>query len=202
MNGTVYIIRNIVNSKVYIGSTSRQLSIRMREHKCRAGKSITGVKNYEIYKEMVSTGFNNFYIEPLATDIELDKLKEVESLFIETYYDEDNLLNRYKDLSKQDIDIIIREYNSGLTMKQIGSKYSHCKKTVSFFLKKNGILIREWNEEQKIKIDDEVLKRLYIDEFMTSPEIAKMYNTSPQTISKHLKKMGITMRRAVKRIYL
>lgn len=202
MNGTVYIIKNTANQKVYIGSTTRNLSVRMKEHRCRANKSITGVKNYEVYKEMALIGIDKFYIESLETNICTDKLKQVESEYIESYKDKSNLLNRYKNLSYKDIQIIIDEYKTGLTIKEIGAKYSHCKKTVSFFLKKNGIEIKEWNEEQRIKIDDEELKNMYVNKFMTTVEIAKIYNTSSQTIRKHLIKIKIPLRRAVKRIYL
>jgi hypothetical protein len=75
-NGKVYVIRNIVNDKVYIGSTTQPLSKRMVEH--RGNVTNTKRQNYKIYQNMHEIGVEHFYIEllelcPCETKEQLNK---------------------------------------------------------------------------------------------------------------------------------
>jgi hypothetical protein len=62
-NGKIYIIRNHINDKVYIGSTTQTLSKRFSWHKSSINKSRS--KNYPLYIEMKHIGVEKFYIELL-----------------------------------------------------------------------------------------------------------------------------------------
>lgn len=197
---TVYIIRNSENDKVYIGSTTQPLNVRMREHRSRARQG----KRYDLYDEMRRVGIDKFSIEPLlevpgATSEEIHR-EELDA--IKGYPDKSKLLNTKLGISYKDIEYIVHEYQDGKAIKKIAKERGHCSKSVSKILKEEGIEIKDWNEIERIKISDEELRRLYIDEFMTTPEIAEMYGTSALTISKHLRKAGIQPRRAVNRKYL
>jgi group I intron endonuclease len=59
-NGKVYVIRNTVNDKVYVGSTTQPLCKRMVEHRIDS-KTKTG----KIYQKMREIGIEKFYIELL-----------------------------------------------------------------------------------------------------------------------------------------
>jgi hypothetical protein len=59
--GKIYIIRNIVNNKVYIGLTSSSLVSRLAEHKSKA----TNGSLTKLHKAMRKRGINNFYIKLL-----------------------------------------------------------------------------------------------------------------------------------------
>ncbi len=61
--GQIYIIRNHVNDRVYIGSTTRTLAQRMSHH--RHDSKRDEKKHYKIYKAFAELGVENFYIERL-----------------------------------------------------------------------------------------------------------------------------------------
>ena len=197
---TVYIIRNSENDKVYIGSTTQPLHKRMNEHRSRA---ING-KRYVFYDEMRRIGVDKFTIEPMLEipNATQEEIHRAELDAIKTYPDKAKLLNTALGISYSDIDAIIEEYKNGKAIKKIAKERGHCSKSVSAVLKSQGIEIKDWNEIERIKIDDEELRRLYVDEMKTTPEIAEMYGTSHQTILKRLRKIGIKPRRAVNRKYL
>ncbi len=104
----------------------------------------------------------------------------------------DDILNEIKD----------KYINEGYTLEKIKKEYGYNKWVISPILKTLGVEIRDWNGVQKIKIDDNELLQLYCNDLKTSVEIAKMYNTSHQTILKHLKKLNVEIRPAKKRSYL
>jgi len=193
-------IRNSENDKVYIGSTTQKLNKRLNEHRSRAANG----KRYLLYDEMRKIGTDKFTIEPIleipgATQEEIHRA-ELDA--IKGYPDKSNLLNTSLGISYKDIEYIVQEYQSGKAIKKIAKERGHCSKSVSSVLKREGIEIKDWNEIEKIPILDEDLKRLYVDEMKTTPEIAEMYGTSHQTILKRLRKIGIQPRRAVNRKYL
>jgi len=197
---TVYIIRNSENDKVYIGSTTQKLNRRLNEHRSRANNG----KRYELYEEMRAIGPEKFTIEPVleipgATSEEIHRA-ELDA--IKGYHDKSKLLNRKLGVSYSDIDYIVKEYQAGKAIKKIAKERGHCSKSVAFILKEEGVEIRDWNEIEKIPIEDEDLRRMYVDEMKTTPEIAEMYGTSHQTILKRLRKLGIVPRKAVNRKYL
>ena len=60
-NGKIYSIRNFVNDKVYVGSTTQALSKRMQKHRSDAKRRVKG--NCKLYQTMIELGIENFYIE-------------------------------------------------------------------------------------------------------------------------------------------
>lgn len=60
-NGKIYVIRNHINDKVYVGSTTQALSKRFSKHKGDHKSKKT--YEYPIYKAMREIGVENFYIE-------------------------------------------------------------------------------------------------------------------------------------------
>ena len=197
---TVYIIRNSENEKVYIGSTLQPLRIRMNQHRSRAMRG----RKYDIYAEMRRIGIDKFWIEPLVEipGATSEEIHRVELDNIKAYPDKANLLNQKLGVSYRDIEYIVEEYKAGKAIKKIAKERGHCSKSVAAILKSEGVEIKDWNEIEKVKIDDEDLRRMYVDEMMTTPEIAEVYNTSPQTIRKRLIKNGVKLRKAVNRKYL
>lgn len=193
-------IRNSENDKVYIGSTTQKLNRRLNEHRSRAAHG----KHYLLYEEMRRIGTDKFTIEPILEipDATQEEIHRAELDAIKGYPDKSKLLNTSLGISYKDIEYIVQEYQKGKAIKKIAKERGHCSKAVSIVLKQEGIEIKDWNEIEKIKITDEDLRRLYVDEMKTTPEIAEMYGTSHQTILKRLRKIGIQPRRAVNRKYL
>jgi group I intron endonuclease len=79
---TVYIIRNRINSKKYVGETTTNLQIRWNGHKtsARQGKSKT-----KIARAMNKYGINNFYIEPVYYTESIEELYAIEEFLIEAW---------------------------------------------------------------------------------------------------------------------
>lgn len=77
----IYLIKNLINGKCYIGQTRRKISKRFKGH-CRTaskgGKSI-------IHQAIAKHGVENFTIEELATAIDQVELDRLEQQFIEQY---------------------------------------------------------------------------------------------------------------------
>ena len=59
--GKIYKLINIIDDKIYIGSTIQPLSKRLCEQKCRANG--TDRSHYKVHHRMAKLGIYNFYIE-------------------------------------------------------------------------------------------------------------------------------------------
>jgi len=59
IKGKIYCIRNNINDKIYIGSTTQSLSSRMGGHRRDSLRKV----NYKIYQAFNELGIENFYIE-------------------------------------------------------------------------------------------------------------------------------------------
>ena len=59
--GKIYCVRNTINDDIYIGSTCQSLSQRMAQHR----KAMTARQRMKLYKSMIESGRENFYIELL-----------------------------------------------------------------------------------------------------------------------------------------
>lgn len=94
--GYIYIIKNKINSKVYIGQTITTIEQRFRQHK----NAINHISEYpyNLYYAMIKHGVKNFYVEELKkiecdTSFELnEKLNKYEREYIRKY---DSLNNGY-----------------------------------------------------------------------------------------------------------
>lgn len=95
-NGYIYIIRNNVNNKVYIGKTRRTVEIRWRQH--INSVHYKAMQNIHFYKALQKYGVNNFYVETLEHITSNDKsdliknLNELEKYYIQKY---DSFKNGY-----------------------------------------------------------------------------------------------------------
>jgi group I intron endonuclease len=97
--GFIYIIKNNINNKMYVGQTTRNVKLRFKEHKC--------AKNRLLNDEIKKFGKDNFFIF-FTLEIENDKLNEEELNYIKKYntlfpygYNKiDNSLLKYEDKKK------------------------------------------------------------------------------------------------------
>ena len=83
MKGYIYIIKNTINNKVYIGQTSRTIQARFQQHLNAAKRGDT--EGMIIYNAIRKYGAENFYIEELEY-VEVELLNERERYWIQ-YYD-------------------------------------------------------------------------------------------------------------------
>jgi hypothetical protein len=112
MNNCVYKIENLINGKIYIGSTNN-FARRMREHKAYVTCSSDRVGyNKPLYRSFRKRGLENFDFSiivdnieslTLARKIEAQKIQEYDCLFPKGY----NLKENTEGLSEQDINHLI-----------------------------------------------------------------------------------------------
>lgn len=190
MSGFIYIIRNTINSKVYIGQTKTTIEQRWQEH-LRHAKYGDQVIN----RAMRKYGIDKFYIETLEI-CTLDVLDYREVFYIDLY-DSTNKLKGYnvsiggktpkfkrKTISLSTlIDLYIRERR---TLEEIASKYEVTRYIICNELRKAGVSIRDRHESvmRFKKIPKELIQRT----LLTTGSLRKA--------SKHLSIPYSTLRKA------
>ena len=147
MNGFIYIIRNTVNSKVYVGQTRTSLDQRWKEHIRHAQYG-----DQVINRAMKKYGVNNFYIEVLE-NCDVENLDQRETYYIEMF-NSTNKSNGYnvsvggktpKFKRKEiDIEILVDLYvNKGYTLQKLSELYNVTRYIITTNLKNAGITLRD-----------------------------------------------------------
>ena len=205
LNGSIYIIRNYINDKVYIGQTIQPVNLRFNRHMCDAKR-----KNTKFHKAVMEIGKEFFYYAVLESGIDDREIGEREQYYIRKY---DSINSGYNKgiggehnnrvIIPDDVLLKAKEmYLNGYTLSETAKGFNTTRDVLSPRLQVIGVAIRKWNEVQKINATKEDLVRLYCDEMMTTYEIADIYNTSNVTIQKHLKRHGIKLRTGMRKEYL
>ncbi len=96
----------------------------------------------------------------------------------------------------KNIDLVIKEYKSGVTISELVRKFGSCKITIKRILRKSGIKIRTREDNRKIKtIENNKIIELYSKDYLSTEEIAIIYNVSHGTILTILWNSNVEMRR-------
>lgn len=72
MFGKIYIIKNSINNLLYVGSTIRELDVRMKQHM----RDMYKYTNFKLYKAMDQFKPDNFYINILE-EFEYENIKDL-----------------------------------------------------------------------------------------------------------------------------
>lgn len=136
--GIIYIIKNTINEKVYIGQTSRTLEIRWKEY----------LRHYKrgdqaIYAAMRKYGIENFFVEKIE-ECEEDRLDEREIYWIQKYNSFNNGYNstlggRFEGFATDQINKVLLLWEQGYTVNKIVEQTSLNVETVRGYLNKNNI---------------------------------------------------------------
>lgn len=146
MRGFIYKITNNVNGKVYIGQTIQTIKERFYQHcatKCR-----DSVLNMAIHRAIKKYGKSNFTIEVIE-EVDKDSLNDREKFWIEYYNSYNNGYNSTRGgqdgsthCKELDTESIIKEYNSGKSLRSIGNTFKVDKQTIKDLLIRNNITLR------------------------------------------------------------
>lgn len=147
MNGFIYIIRNTVNSKVYIGQTRTSIEQRWKEHlrHARYGDQV-------INKAMKKYGVDKFYVETLEIcNVELLDYREMYYIDLYDSTDKSKGYNvsiggstpRFKRKSLSISELVHLYKDEEWTLEQIASKYEVSRYIIYTELKNAGITIRD-----------------------------------------------------------
>lgn len=189
MKGFIYIIKNSINNKVYIGQTKVSVETRWKEHVRHARYG-----NQVINRAMKKYGINVFFIELL----EICKVEDVdkrEVYYIELY----DSTNKFKGYNVSiggntpklkrtclDINVLSNLYiKENWTLEKIANKYNVSRYIISTELKNAGIIVRK-RYESSAKFD-KIDKQLLIDNLLKGRSIrnaAKLSNIPYNTFRK------------------
>lgn len=146
MRGFIYKITNNVNGKVYIGQTIQTIKERFYQH-C-ATKCSDSVLNMAIHRAIKKYGKSNFIIEVIE-EVDKDSLNDREKFWIEYYNSYNNGYNSTRGgqdssthCKELDTESIIKEYNSGKSLRSIGNTFKVDKQTIKDLLIRNNITLR------------------------------------------------------------
>lgn len=166
MKGIIYIIKNNINGKVYIGQTIQKLKDRWYRHCGKSGIS-KNESNMAIKRAILKYGKENFTIEILE-ECEQSLLNDREKYYIKVYdsYNKgynctlggQNGLNIiFKKIPEDKHQDIIDLYNEGLSLRCIADDYNVDKHTIKHILNYYNISLRDrksykYSTKERIKI--------------------------------------------------
>lgn len=189
MVGFIYIIRNTVNNKVYIGQTKVSVDQRWKEH-LRHDQYGTQVIN----RAMKKYGVDKFYVETL--EICSIQLLDSREIFYIDLFDSTNKSKgynvsiggstpRFKRKILSTANLIDLYVNKKFSLEKIANKYAVSRYIISSELTNAGITIRERKESNSkfIRINKEVLLK-YLHEGKTVRKAAKLANIPYSTFRK------------------
>ncbi len=197
LTGLIYIIKNKINNKVYIGQTTHSVEERYKQHM----KPSAHKKSYKIYKAINKHGAENFYYEVLENDIPVEQLNEKEIEYIEKFNSYKKGYNSTKGgdgrlINKiEDINYIVNELKNGRFIKDIAEELNICSETISRALHKHGIkngsLIQENLSTDHLKqINRNDVKALYEQGYKYN-EIEKILKIDMRSISRIIKELKL-----------
>ena len=196
INGSIYIIKNKCNKKVYIGQTIQEVEVRFKQHL----KLLKSNSKQIIYQAIREIGGENFYVETLESNIQSQKeldyleekyIKEYNSIFPNGY---NKCLNRLSSknfitFSNEEIKDITEKYNNGNSTRCIALEYNVSYKTILNVLKASGCKIRSKTcnlPDRSSKITKEILIELFVTQKKSTTEIAQILNVSERTIRRRI----------------
>lgn len=202
MNGEIYILKNKINNKVYIGQTTQGSKVRFKQHL----KLLKSNQTQLIHKAIKKYGKENFYYEVLYENIDnYEQLNKLEEECILKYNSlTSNGYNmcpggqKYRRTSikfdADEINEIIDLYNNGYSTRKIGDLFNVSSWSISKLLKDNNVKLRNKNfnlPDRSSKIKEDELRKLFLEDNLSIIEISKILNVSTKTISRALKRYKI-----------
>ena len=193
--GRIYIIRNTINSKVYIGQTKVSLKLRFQNHLSAARNG----KDYVIGKAIRKYGEENFYIE-LLEECTIEELNERERYWISYFNSTDNKFgynisiggNVIRTTKKLDSNLIINMFNSGIPAYKIAKILHTGVPNITNLLKESNI-IYGLDLQKTNKLEESMIIDLYLDGYSTV-EIGNKFNKNKSTIRRILLRNNIKLR--------
>jgi group I intron endonuclease len=196
MNGKIYVIKNNINNKVYIGQTIQEVEIRFKQHlKCNKSN-----KNQLIQKAILKYGKSNFYAEILKDNITTyEELNYWEEYFIKEFNSLEkgyNLCPGGQKWRKQPSSITISNKNlptiinmylvDEKSTREIASVYNVSHKTIQQILKDNNVILRNKSSKlpnRKTKVNFELIEPL-LNEGLSIYAIARRLKACDRTIKR------------------
>lgn len=208
--GKIYIIRNLINNKVYIGQTIQTLNKRFNGHCCYSKTDRS--PNMYIKRAIHKYGRENFSIE-LLEECNVENLNEREKYWIKQYDSYNKGYNltlggqdsNYFNLHRLENTIDIKKFKDYIIEFKplaidVARHFGISKCSVYNLINRlndNRLILESYNPRKPKEIDlNEVLK-LYNDGWSIL-DMAKYFKVNKRRISKYLRSQGIIPRRGIK----
>lgn len=184
--GYIYKITNLINNKVYIGQTSRTIATRWSQHK---NSSLT--VDTHLYRAMRKYGIENFIIEPIEETVLLNEREIYWISYYNSFEKGYNMTQGGEGFGRQmDYDLLLKEWNNGLTLTDISNKTGHAPKHIRAALQSQGVSTEEIKQRglkiaaQKHSIDvyQFDLDGNFIQHFQSIREAGHCVNCNPTNI--------------------
>lgn len=184
MRGFIYKITNTINGKSYIGQTIQNVKERFYQH-C-ATKCSKAVSNMAIHRAIKKYGKSNFTVEVIE-EIDSANLNDRERYWIKYYNSYNNGYNStkggqdgckpFKDL---DVESIIKEYNTGKSLRTLGTIFKVDKQTIKDLLIRHNVELRttrtyKLSQKDRDKVLEDFASGLSRKEIITKWNISKSY---------------------------
>lgn len=187
----IYLIKNNINNKLYIGQTSQGYLVRFKQHL----KLLKSNESQAIHKAIKKYGKENFHVELIETCHSLEELNKKEEFWINHYNSFNNGYNlcmggnqsrRPKiKIPKEILNKIIIDYES-LSLRQLSLKYNFDRVVIKNHLKENGITIMPRNKTSlNLSSQDKVLIGKLYQDGNTTLEISNLLNISERTVRRY-----------------
>ena len=193
MKGSIYVIKNTINDKVYVGQTTKKLSVRFNNHKAA---SRTG-EDTKFYRAIRKYGEENFYIE-LLEEVDVKDLNTKEIYWIKHY---NSYYNGYNSTLGGDqpyrinYEKVAELWNNGMYLSEIARIMGNERDTISHILKDILGISTEEIKKRGIKAVRNITDEQVLEEWnngLTPHQIHQKIGSTPETIKKILLEYGIT----------
>lgn len=195
--GRIYIIRNTVNDKVYVGQTHVSIKLRFQNHLSAARRGL----DYVIGKAIRKYGEDKFYVE-LLEECLIEELNEREKYWIKFFKATDNRFgynmsiggNVVRTTKELDENFVLKMFNSGIGSYEIAKLlHVHPYRTAEV-LKKHNIIYGA--EKQKRKDEKEIVASYLLGK--GTMDICRQFNTNKSTVRRILLRNNVKLRSKVK----
>ena len=193
--GRIYIIRNTVNEKVYIGQTHVSIKLRFQNHLSAARRGL----DYVIGKAIRKYGEDKFYVE-LLEECTTEELNDREKYWIAFFNSTNNKFgynmsigsNIVRTTNDLDETLVLNMFNQGNTSTKIAKILSVHPTKIAAILKKNNVIYGI--DKQRIdKVTESMTVDLYLDGYSTV-DISKKFGINKSTVRRVLKRNNIELR--------
>ena len=184
MRGFIYKITNTINGKSYIGQTIQNVKERFYQH-C-ATKCSKAVSNMAIHRAIKKYGKSNFTVEVIE-EIDSANLNDRERYWIKYYNSYNNGYNSTKGgqdgckpFKGLDVESIIKEYNTGKSLRTLGTIFKVDKQTIKDLLIRHNVELRttrtyKLSQKDRDKVLEDFASGLSRKEIITKWNISKSY---------------------------
>lgn len=195
--GRIYIIRNTVNDKVYVGQTHVSIKLRFQNHLSASRRDL----DYVIGKAIRKYGEDKFYVE-LLEECLIEELNEREQYWISFFKATDNKFgynmsiggNVVRTTKELDENLVLRMFNSGIGSYEIAKLlHVHPYRTAEV-LKKHNII---YGAEKQKRKDEKKIVASYLSGKGTM-DICRQFNINKSTVRRILLRNNVELRSKVK----